>query len=79
MHCNGLALHWRTTLMQNLLTDYLEKFIISQHHIINLHQKHDYLLEQMGNRDDIPLFFLNADGTKIGYNKHLSKQQHMTN
>jgi hypothetical protein len=32
-----LALCWRTTLTQKLPTDYIEKLVRYQHHIINLH------------------------------------------
>ena len=44
MHCKGLAVCWRTTLAYKLPTDHLEKLIAYQHEIINLHQKHDYVL-----------------------------------
>jgi hypothetical protein len=44
----GLTLHWRTTLAQKLPTDYVEKLMAYQYHIINLHQKHDYLLTTNG-------------------------------
>jgi hypothetical protein len=52
-----LALHWRSTLPQKLFTGYLDKFKAHQHHIINLHRKHNYLLEQMGNADKTTAFF----------------------
>jgi transposase-like protein len=53
----GLALHWRTTLAKKLPTDYVEKLIAYQHHIINLRRKHDYLSGRMGNTDETPVFF----------------------
>jgi hypothetical protein len=53
----GLALCRRTTLVQKLATDYVEKLIACQHHIINLCRKHDYLSGQMGNADETPVFF----------------------
>jgi hypothetical protein len=37
MSCKGLALCQRTTLVKKLPTDYTEKLIAYQHHIINLH------------------------------------------
>jgi hypothetical protein len=43
MRCKGLALHRRTTLAKKLPTDYVEKLIAYQCHIINLRRKHDYL------------------------------------
>jgi hypothetical protein len=52
-----LALRRRTTLAKKLPTDYVEKLIAYQRHIINLCQKHDYLLGQIGNADEIPVFF----------------------
>jgi hypothetical protein len=57
MHRNRLALRRRTTLAKKLPTDYVEKLIAYQRHIINLHRKHDYLLGQMGNTDETPVFF----------------------
>jgi hypothetical protein len=57
MSCKGLALCWRTTLAKKLPTDYAEKLIAYQHHITNLHRKHDYLLGQMSNADENPVFF----------------------
>jgi hypothetical protein len=43
--------------VKKLPTDYVEKLIAYQRHIINLCQKHDYLLRQMGNADKTPVFF----------------------
>jgi hypothetical protein len=57
MRHKGLALHRRTTLAKKLSTDYIEKLIAYQRHIINLCQKHDYLSGQMGNADETPVFF----------------------
>jgi hypothetical protein len=57
MSCKGLALRWRTTLAKKLPTDYTEKLIAYQHHIINLGRKHDYLLGQMGNVVETPVLF----------------------
>jgi hypothetical protein len=57
MHRKGLALRQRTTLAKKLPTDYVEKLIAYQRHIINLRRKHDYLLGQMGNADETPVFF----------------------
>jgi hypothetical protein len=56
MRHKGLALRWRTTLAKKLPTDYVEKLIAYQRHIINLRQKHDYLLAEMGNADETSLF-----------------------
>jgi hypothetical protein len=57
MRRKGLALCRRTTLAEKLPTDYIEKLIAYQRHIINLRQKHDYLLGQMGNAGETPVFF----------------------
>jgi hypothetical protein len=43
MRRKGFALRLRTTLAQQLPTDYIEKLIAYQRHIINLRRKHDYL------------------------------------
>jgi hypothetical protein len=39
MHCKGLTLCQRTTLVLKLLTDYLQKLMAYQHHTICLHLK----------------------------------------
>jgi hypothetical protein len=57
MRCKGLALCWRTTLAKKLPTYYDEKLVAYQCHIIKLRRKHDYLLGQMGNADETPMFF----------------------
>jgi hypothetical protein len=57
MRRKGLALRRRTTLVQKLPTDYVEKLIAYQRHIINLRRKHDYLLRQIGNTDETLVFF----------------------
>jgi hypothetical protein len=57
MCCKELAIHQRTTLVQKLPTDYIEKLTAYQRNIINLHQKHDYLSGQMGNAHETPVFF----------------------
>jgi hypothetical protein len=36
MRRKGIALRWRTTFVQKLPTDYIEKLIAYQRHIINL-------------------------------------------
>jgi hypothetical protein len=54
MRCKGLALRRRTTLMQKLPTNYVEKLIAYQP------GKHDHLLGQMDNADETPVFFLYA-------------------
>jgi hypothetical protein len=65
MHRKGLALCRRTTLVRKLPTDYVEKLIAYQRHIINLCRKHDYLLGQMGNTDETPVFFDMLANTKV--------------
>jgi hypothetical protein len=57
MRRKGLALRRRTTLAKKLPTDYVEKLIAYQRYIINLCRKHDYVLGQMGNADETPVFF----------------------
>jgi hypothetical protein len=44
MNLKGLALCRRATLAQKLPTDYVEKLMAYQRHIINLRRKHDYRL-----------------------------------
>jgi hypothetical protein len=70
---NGWALRFtrrkelalRGTLAKKLPTDYVEKLIAYQRHIINLRQKHDYLLGQMGNADETPVFFYMTANTTV--------------
>jgi hypothetical protein len=57
MRRKGLALRRRTTLAKKLSTDYVEKLIAYQRRSINLRRKYDYLLGQMGNVDETPVFF----------------------
>jgi hypothetical protein len=65
LHYKGLAPHQRTTLMQKLPTDYIKKLIAYQCHIINLRLKHDYLLGQMDNTDETPVFFYIPANTTV--------------
>jgi hypothetical protein len=52
----GLALCHGTTLVQKLFRDYTEELMAYQRHI-NLHQKYNYLLGQVGNADETPILF----------------------
>jgi hypothetical protein len=51
--------------VKKLPTDYVENLIAHQRHIINLRRKHDYLLGQMGNADEIPVFFDMSANTTV--------------
>jgi hypothetical protein len=65
MRRKGLAFRRRTTLARKLPKDYVEKLIAYQRHIINLRRKHDYLLGQMGNAGETPVFFDTPTNTTV--------------
>lgn len=53
----GFSLRRRTSICQKLPESYEEKLIAFQRFVINLRLSHDYLLGQMGNADQTPIFF----------------------
>src|SRR5258705_1586266 len=57
MLCSGLCLRCRTTLALCLPADYAQKLIAYQPYIIKLRKAHNYLLSQMANDDQTPVFF----------------------
>lgn len=60
MRRNGLSLRRRTSLAQHLPADFREKLVNYQRFVIKLRKKHEYPLDQMGNADQTPVFFLHA-------------------
>lgn len=53
----GFSLRRRTSVMQKLPGDYEEKLISFQRYVIGLRRDHDFLLGQIGNADETPIFF----------------------
>lgn len=53
----GLSLRRRTTLAQKLPAEYSEKLLEFQRYVINLRKEHMYMLGQMGNADETPVYF----------------------
>jgi hypothetical protein len=53
----GLSLRRRTTICQKLPKDYEEKLVQYQRHVINLRHQRQYCLSQMGNADEVAVFF----------------------
>ena len=54
---NGLSIRRRTTISQRLPSAYEEKLVSFQRHIIRLRKKNSYLLSQIGNADQTPVYF----------------------
>lgn len=57
MRRNGLSLRRRTSLAQRLPSDFEDKLLSFQRHIIKLRKTHSYPLDQIGNADQTPVFF----------------------
>lgn len=57
MRRNGFCLRRRTSLCQKLPADFEEKLVAYQRYIIRLRTQNDYLLGQMGNADETPVYF----------------------
>lgn len=77
MHCKEIAVCWRTTLAHKLRTDYLQKLVTYQDEIINVHQKHGYVLGRVL-RMNPQSFFDMGSNTAVyvkGSKWLLSKQQ----
>lgn len=53
----GFSLRRRTSVAQKLPQDYEEKLCSFQRYVINLRKKYDFLLGQIGNADETPIFF----------------------
>jgi hypothetical protein len=54
---NGFSLWRRTSLCQRVPAGFEEKLVAFQRHVIGLRQKHSYLLSQIGNADETPVYF----------------------
>jgi hypothetical protein len=57
----------RTTISQKLPEKYEEKLINFQKFVILLRKKHAYLLSQIGNADQTPVWFDMPESTTIEY------------
>lgn len=57
MRRNGLSLRRRTTICQRLPAEYEERLVAFQRYVIKLRQEHNYLLGQIGNADQTPVYF----------------------
>lgn len=53
----GLSLRRRTTIAQKLSSNYTEKLIEFQKHVIKMRKLHNYPLCAMGNADETPVYF----------------------
>jgi hypothetical protein len=57
MRRNGLSSRRRTSLCQKLPSDFEEKLLAFQKHVIGLRKANNYLLSQTGNADETPVYF----------------------
>lgn len=57
MRRNGLSLRRRTTICQRLPADYEERLVEFQWYVIKRRHEKDYLLGQLGNPDQTPVYF----------------------
>ncbi|KAE8745947.1 hypothetical protein FOCC_FOCC007308 [Frankliniella occidentalis] len=54
---HGFSLHRRTSICQKLPADFEEKLVAFQRFVITLRKEIDYLLGQIGNADETPIWF----------------------
>jgi hypothetical protein len=57
MRRNWFSLCRRTSLCHRWPADFEEKLVAFQQHVIGLRKKHSYLLSQIGNADETPVYF----------------------
>jgi hypothetical protein len=55
----------RTSLCQKLLSDFKEKLLEFQKHVIGLQKANNYLLSQIGNADKTPVYPITPLMTKV--------------
>lgn len=65
MRRKNLSLRRRTTLCQRLPMDYTEKVVAFHRHVIRMRQTNNYLLSQIGNADQTPVYFDMPSNTTI--------------
>lgn len=65
MRRNGFSLRRRTSLAQRLPKDCEEKLVAYQRFIIKLRKQHNYLLSQVGNADETPVYFDMPSNTTV--------------
>lgn len=65
MQRNGLVLRRRTTLAQHLPDAYEEKLTEFQRYVIKLRKQHSYLMGQIGNADETPVYFDMPSNTTV--------------
>lgn len=56
LHCVGHSLRRRMSISQKMLDAYEEQSIAFQHHLINLRRSKTFLLGQIGNVDQAPMY-----------------------
>jgi hypothetical protein len=65
MKRKGLSLCRTTTLCQKLPRDFTDNVINFHRHVIRMREEHSYLLSQIGNADQTPVFFYMPRNTSI--------------
>jgi hypothetical protein len=73
-----LSIHRRTTISQKLPEEYEEKLINFQKFVISRQKKHGYLLTQIGNTEQTPIWFDMPESTTIEHVGERSVQVRMT-
>ena len=53
----GLSLRRRTTICQKLPADFEEKLLTFQEYVITLRKEKNFLIKQIGNSDETPIWF----------------------
>ena len=65
MKRKGLSLRRRTSLCQRMPNDFNNKIINFHKHVIDLRKNKEFLLSQIGNADQMPIFFDMPSNTTI--------------
>lgn len=65
MQCKGFSLHRRTSICQKLAEEFEVKLVSFQRYAIRLRQEKNYMLGQIGNDDETPVWFDMPSSTTI--------------
>lgn len=74
MNRRELSIRRRTTICQKLPEQYEDKLIAFQKHVINLRKQNRYLLSQIGNADQTPVWFDMPENTTVNVRGERSVQ-----
>lgn len=71
----GFSLRRRTSITQNLPRDYEEKLLSFQRYVIGLRRERCFLLGQVGNADETPIFFYMPSAQTVSVSVHRRQAQ----